>query len=141
MLNNFLGKQISCISRCCNLACLCFAHENDEINLHIQCFFRLLHNNKVILSSEDMGYCHENIDDQDFDWSTPGKSIYDIDLKNNKDFICSTPVKSAEQNETGDLLIEFENGLKLEVFIDSTREWEKYRIFDDDYCVEVPADI
>lgn len=130
LFSQIVNSKIASISRACDLVCIEF-NSNKNISLHIQCFFRFLMGNHVLICSDDMFRCDEKYDATAFEWDVPGTSAYDVLLKKYRHLIVGPEVRSITQNDIGDLSILFQNGLELQVIINTTEPEEKYRMFDD----------
>ena len=137
-LKNLLGSQITGISRVCDLASIEFTtRDGEKINLHVQTFFRFVSDDRILLSSEDMYRCDASFDVSTFEWDVPGKSLYDVTVHKVFDWIGSTIVSDIKKMKTNDLIISFQNGLQLQIFINSVFSEEKYRAFDDANSYEI----
>jgi len=131
LLSKIINKKISNISRACDLVSIQFDGDgHSDIILNIQCFFRFLKNNKIIISSEDMFKCDD--DQEDFEWDIPGKSIYDKSVNHNKEILFDLKVIDVQKNNVGDLEIKFTDNVLLQIFINTVEAEEKYRIFDNE---------
>jgi hypothetical protein len=120
--------------------------------LHIQSRFRFTCKDEIIVGTNDMYYPSSKIFTKpDFDWTKWYDGEYgERDAIGNESFdeICEQYfnneltdyiVKTIKANKFGDLKIEFENGFKLEVFVDTCGDDECWRFFDmeseDDHLV------
>ena len=135
---NIIGSKISKISRVCDLVSIQFSTCNKMIvTLNIQCFFRVLKNNKVLICSEDMYRCASAFEQESFEWDIPGKSVYDQTVKKHIKELTNLVVVDCKQNDSGDISIMFEDDNVLQIFVDTTMSEEKYRIFNDNDCFVV----
>ena len=124
------GNKIINISRACDLVCIDFGTPKGEvISLHIQCFFRLIKDGKILVSSDDIYRCPTSIDSESFAWDIPGQSIFDLNLSLYWDIITNSPVCSVHFKKIGDLEIKFEQNMMLQIIVDTSITEEKYRIF------------
>ena len=73
-----VGTHLNSIGRSCNLLWFKFCSEEIEIFLHTQCIVRIIKQNGVIVTSEDIYLPFA--ENEDFDWEVYGNSIYDIRL-------------------------------------------------------------
>ncbi len=131
LLTQIIGGKINNISRVCDLICIEISNNNKNIFIHIQSFFRILKNNKVIISGEDIYRCKKDINPDNFNWDIPGDSIFDEAVKNYYSILTNSQIIEAEKNITGDLYILLENNLFLQIIVDTSESEEKYRVFDD----------
>ena len=84
-------------------------------------FFRIIKNNKVIISSEDMYHCSDKYDCEVFNLDVPGESVFDESLSKHYDDLSSCAIIQADINEVGDLEISFENNFLLQVYISTSK--------------------
>lgn len=137
LMNILIGGRISGISRICDLVCFDFECEENEISLHIQSFFRIMQNETVIISSNDIYRCGMNCENGSFEWDIPGNSVIDDSLEKYRQKLFSSKIIQSQIENTGDLVIVFENNIILQIFIDTTVLEEKYRIFDSNNNYEI----
>ena len=128
-MKRLINGKISNISRACNLICITISRETEEIEIHIQTFFRLIRKNKILLSYEELFEPADKRKSSSFEWDVPGTSLYDKHLEKHKKDLFSKSVINVIVNEIGDLSIEFEDGYKLQVLKDSMKKTENYRVF------------
>lgn len=131
--NKLIGGNICKITRVCNLISIEIDTCKNKIYLHIQAFFRVLQNGKLVLSSEDLYRCKENEDSERFEWDVPGKAVFDNSLQSCQELLKKSKIVDVAISE-GDLQINLENDFLIQIFIDTTQKEEKYRIFDDETC-------
>ena len=81
LLTQIIGGKINNISRVCDLICIEISN-NKNTFIHIQSFFRILKNNKVIIYTEDIYRCKKYINSDNFNWDIPGDSIFDEAVMN-----------------------------------------------------------
>ena len=135
---DIIGSKILKISRVCDLASIQFLNCHEMVvTLNIQCFFRVLKNNKVLICSEDMYRCDSAYECETFEWDIPGKSVYDQAVNKHIKELTNIVVVDCKQNTSGDISIMFENDIVLQIIIDTTMSEEKYRIFNDNDCFVV----
>ena len=134
---HLIGAKISEIHRICNLISFHFKLGEKFTYLHVQSFFRILQNHKVIISSEDYYRCGKNGDEENFEWDRPGSSIFDDCVKEHLEKLRNAAVTELKESENGDLTINFENAICMQILIDTTETEEMYRIFDDINSTEV----
>ena len=126
---SILGGKISNISRVCDLVCIQIETCNEVVCIHIQSFFRFLKNGNVVISSNDIYNCSDKFNDEDFEWDVPGKSVFDESLNLYKKDLFNISILKIKRNRAGDLKIIFQHGYVLEILIDTIKNEEKYRIF------------
>ena len=131
-IKNIIDATITSINRLCDMLSIEFTtRDNSMIYLHIQSFFRVKKEEKIIISSEDMYRCYEKNKTDEFNWDIPGASVFDKSLEQYIDLLTCSKVTDIMQAKSGDLNIKLENGLSLEILIDTTVSEEKYRFFDE----------
>ena len=89
--------------------------------VHIEGFFRITHQGKIVLSKDDMFRPNSQMqkydfDENNFDWDVEGNNKFD----EQKNFFCDINliVQDIIINEIGDLKIVLSNDFCIEVFID-----------------------
>lgn len=133
LFEKMIGGSISTFHRVCDLITIqIITKENEIINLHIQTFFRIIKDKKVIVSSEDMYRSKTEIDSEGFELDTMGNSVYDESIERYLSIIQDSIIFEAYQEKNGDLIIALDNDLVFEVLINTSISEEKYRIFNDD---------
>lgn len=153
VMSNLKGERFRQIWRGGSMAGLGFGEKlkskvvykakSDELNLretvaskyavHIDGFFRITHQGKIILSKDDMFRPNsqmqkDDFDEDNFEWDVEGnnkfdeqkKFFYDVDLL----------VQDVIINEIGDLKIILSNDYCIEVFIDTNEDEECWRFFE-----------
>ena len=137
--NSLVGGTIVNVGRVCNLITVNICTEDKkEIHLHIQSFFRIITKEKIILSSEDIYRCGTKTKTDEFEWDVPGQSVFDESLTESNKIIFNSVIKKVQKEKNGDLIICTDNGICLQVIIDTTEKEEKYRLFNskEDIIVE-----
>lgn len=108
--------------------------ETAEYSLHIQCSWRIILDNKIVVASKDFYSPNSewNEENEDFDWDIPGNNRFDerikAFIKNNEQI----KVLQIDSDEVGGLNIILSGGYKLEVFPDSSEDDEQsehWRLF------------
>jgi hypothetical protein len=103
--------------------------QHDKKYIHIQCFFRIIHDGIVILASPDMYKSSAKVNDIEFDWTEPGTTLFDESLFANKNLFENFQV--VELNIVGhDVEIRLSNNSIIEIIPDSVEKHEMYRIYD-----------
>ena len=101
-LSSLKGGVISQISRTCDMVSIRVDLKNAEvIFIHIQSFFRIIKNNKVIISSEDIFQCDKCYDNCSFEWDIPGQSVFDNSIKEHQSELCDLKIIEMNQNSIG----------------------------------------
>lgn len=109
--------------------------EGIEYSLHVECFLRIRKGNEIILTSSDPYYAPN--------WAPLSTAIYKKEQKHPKGrslisssiqnvlfMTQSAYVEVIDLNELGDLLIQFNNGVKIEILVDRMAQNEEfYRFF------------
>ncbi len=101
--------------------------------VHIDGFFRITHQGKIVLSKDDMFRPNSQIQKDDFDednfeWDAEGNNKFD-EQKNSFNDI-DLLVQDIIINEIGDLKIVLSNDFCIEVFIDTNEDEECWRFFE-----------
>ena len=130
LVNRIRGGKISDISRICDLVSMKIETLDTPVYLHIQSFFRVLHNGKIVISLDDI-YKSGDLETKEFEWDVPGKSVFDESLNMHKKELQNSRILKIRKKQSGDFTIFFENGYVLEIFVDTVMKEEKYRFFDD----------
>ena len=128
-MNRLIGGKISNISRACDLICITITSGVDEIELHIQTFFRLLKKDKILLSHEELFEPADKRKCKSFEWDIPGSSLYDKHLEMFKGNLFTKSITNVNVNKTGDCILEFQDGYSLEILRVSNKKAENYRVF------------
>lgn len=150
---NLKGERLRQISRGGAMASLGFGGiskadvmqktENGKVELresvtskyavHIDGFFRITHQGRIVLSKDDMFRPNSKIqkddfDEDDFEWDSEGKNKFD----EHKNLFVETEllVQDVTINEVGDLKIVLSNDFYIEVFIDTNEDEECWRFFE-----------
>ena len=132
-VDKLIGGRITSINRICDLVSICFSLSNaNDIYMHIQSFFRVLKDNIIIITSDDM-YRRGNDckDNEEFRWDLPGQSLYDDSVNKYIGTLIGSIVANVRKEANGDLVLFCNNGLELQIFINTVEIEEKYRIFSD----------
>ena len=133
LVNRIRGGKIIDISRSCDLVCIKIETIDNPVYLHIQSFFRVLQNGKIVISVDDI-YKSRNLETEEFEWDVPGNSVFDESLNMHRKEIQNSKILKTRKKLNGDFAIFFEHGYVLEIFVDTVLQEEKYRFFDD--CFE-----
>lgn len=109
-----------------------FGHET-EISFHIFSFFRVISNNDILLTTSDCFF------DKNFERLTPEETDYERDnlykgtllhsnIKHVKSILKGARVSNAYATDVGDVIIEFDNSVIMEISIDALCNQECYRL-------------
>ncbi len=101
--------------------------ERGSMGLNIQCPWRILKRDQLILGNNDIYEPADDIFETEFDWSEIGGSVFDkkvIEIFSN---MLPLMVKSVEVSKIGDLKLEFEKEIVLEVISNSASKIELWR--------------
>lgn len=121
-----VGKSLKKIGRCANLAWFIFGAE-ESFSIHVQCPWRLISNNNVLIASNDIYVPKDLTYSEDFNWDSIGATLFD---KKAEKFNAEEKrvVKLVDINALGDILMLFDN-IKLETFVDNSSREEQWRFF------------
>jgi hypothetical protein len=106
--------------------------EVGEYSLHVQCAWRIRHEDQVIVGSRDLYYPPEETDDPpgDFDWDVQGanrrdKRIAQLFANETRQFL----VRQVEVGAAGSFTIVLDDDYALDVFPQDSLRGEHWRIF------------
>ncbi|MFE7773925.1 hypothetical protein ACFU5O_08495 [Streptomyces sp. NPDC057445] len=99
----------------------------EELGLHIQCPFRFVHDDRVLLGSRDMRYPQKGAGPDAFDTFS---TMYDAraELLNDVFRKAEPRVESVHLGKAGDLALSWGPGVRLEVFPDCSGQEEAWRV-------------
>ncbi|PSL40914.1 hypothetical protein B0H99_10346 [Planomicrobium soli] len=106
--------------------------EAPEFALHIQCAWRLSANFKIVVASQDLFVPRSDWaeDDEEFEWDIPGNNRFDERITDFLKVAAGTLfITEVQVDSLGGLKILMSNSFVLEVFPDSSEEWEFWRFF------------
>ncbi|MGO4888030.1 hypothetical protein ACJ2A9_09755 [Anaerobacillus sp. MEB173] len=98
-----------------------------EYALHIQCSWRIIMKNKIIVASRDF-YSPSSEGDgeiEDFDWDLQGNNRFDEQIKTFIRDKGRLKVEKIESDDVGGLKVFLSDGYKLEIFPDSSEDDER----------------
>lgn len=138
------GKALWDVSRAANLHSLQFGDhrmvnsplgkvkEVGEYALHIQCSWRIVRHDKIVVASRDRFYPAGDWDqvDEYFDWDHPGANRCDERMEVFVGEHCPTVTEAISVDEVGGFRLTLERGFNLEVFPDDSTEIEHWRLFE-----------
>ena len=128
------SELINC-GRCNSMDWLWFNQLGSIYAIHLQCPWRIVDQERVLLANEDMYYPNTEFsgDYDEFEWDNQGGNLFDEKvgqvLNTEKE---KWTIKSYVTSPFGDLEIEFENGKKLQIFITGSTDSEQWRFFKKD---------
>lgn len=96
-----------------------------EYALHVQCAFRIRVGGEVLVASRDR---YEIVDGGDT-WDRQGANLLDVRLEKLIAERCPARVVAVRGSDAGDLTVEFDAGLVLEIWIDDSGADEHWRFF------------
>lgn len=136
--NELIGLPLSCISRCVNMVCIFFGQDiikefpNGKIKvfseyaIHIQCGFRMMLDEKILLASMDI---YEPVYEvsENFDWDVKGNNMFDKKTESVLKIVKNSKVKEVRLNPIGDLTLVLDNNIIIEVIVISSLNEENWR--------------
>lgn len=132
-IHKLKGEYLIDSNRTMNMECLQFGEEknNPKYGLHIHSNWRIIHENKIIIGSNDLYEPPINVEySEEFNYEN--ENLRDekmIKILKNKNL----RIKEVELNELKDLTIKFENNFELQVlsFLTIESEYNEYwRVLD-----------
>ena len=139
VLEKLTGGYIINIYRICDLCGFTVSlPDNEEIDIHIQTFFRIVKNGNVIVASPDMFRPSDDCDEDSFEWDIPGNSLYDASIATNLEIIKRSKIVDVKAFKK-DFFIYLENGISLEFYSDTVELGEeKLRVFssEEEFVIE-----
>lgn len=141
-LNDILGMPLTRTGRSANLVWFGFGKIIDVVDFHgnkgkaaqyslnIQCCWRVVKDEKILVASGDMYVAGANWREEEFYWDTKGMNLCDDGLKKlisttNKSLF----VQSIQADNLGGLHICFSDNYTLEIFADYSYTEEYWRFF------------
>ena len=104
--------------------------KKEEYALHIQCPWRIIKDNKIILANYDI-YVPKNCNCvENFDWDVKGKNLFDEKIIKLKEKIINSVVRDVTYYEYGDVNIFMENDYQINVFVNGSNKEEYWRFID-----------
>lgn len=111
--------------------------EVTEYALHLQCPWRFIKDNKIILGSSDIYEPNNSAYDHDPEWNwdeferdISEQSVFCVNSMKIKEDLLPLTVKNVISHEGGDLKIEFNKNVVFEVFINGLKRIEYWRFID-----------
>jgi len=129
------------IGRACNMVWIGFGEDITTKNhknvakyaLHLQCDFRIIDSEKIILGSSDI-YEPNSITEwtENFNWDISGANLYDEIAKTISGIYKTEQiiVTKISADNYGDIKIEISNGYIIEIFLSSSSKEECWRFFE-----------
>lgn len=133
-----LNAHIQWIKRTCNLIMLDLdsTQQNNHVNIHIECLLKILKDDAVIASTNDIYYPGRNVKHKKFRWDRPNMSLFDDCIIDNQNLILFQKVVDV-MFINKELKMFLENGVIIEFIPDTVKDLEAYRIFnkEKDYLI------
>ena len=136
-MQTLVGAQWVDVGRAAAMAWFIFSRQGTQYSLHVQTAFRIRTEDTVLNANLDMfepppqiAEC-PSFDWDSFDWDMQGANCYDKWCQGFKDKALNGSVgvvRKIQVNDFGDLTIQNDNGLIIEVFINASRD-ECWRFF------------
>jgi hypothetical protein len=140
-LNVLIQQPLIDIGRASNLLWLSFGErvvtidrKGNEIQkgkyaLNVQCAWRLTQNSHIIVASKDFYLPKTGLEYDSFDWEEYGNNRFDERISSFKPMITTTnlSVSNISVDDIGGVKIDFEFGVKFELFPDDSLEEEFWR--------------
>lgn len=138
-----IGAKWIIAGRISGMAWFGFVIDNFDFALHVQSGFRIRMNNKIIIANLDMYEPTIEVQKKpDFDWDTynwevKGNNCYDIWIQEFRKSNRNGVVKNIRISNLGDLTIEIDNGMVIEVFINTSFSecWRFFERSSDDHLI------
>lgn len=133
-----MGAQWISAGRAAGMAIFGFQHKDSEYALHVQSALRIRTENKIIVANLDMFdplpemVGSQSFDWDSYDWDVRGANCYDKWIQEFENEVENGEigiVRKVLVNDLGDLIIEINNRLVIEVFVSSSRG-ECWRFFE-----------
>lgn len=123
-----VGAEIRWIKRICNLIMFDLLDKSgNELSLHIECFMKVLKDNKIIVSTNDIYIPGKLYKKRKFKFDKPGASLFDETLNAN---LKDIKRKIADvQIQNNDMQISLENDIIIKIIPDTTIEGEAYILY------------
>lgn len=124
------GAQLTFWGRTLDLVSLYFEKNDAAYCLHCQCLVRVFKNGKLIISSGDILLPENSFDGEldNWDWSESlDRTLFDEQLRNTQ--LSAPSVRSIAINACGDIHIECETGIVIEVLTTTLSNREMWRFF------------
>ncbi|MFI2506294.1 hypothetical protein [Streptomyces sp. NPDC018972] len=101
--------------------------DGEEVMVHAQCPFRIVHETKIILGSADMRYAQKGAGARAFD---EFRMIYDARATKISKILgqLRPSVDSVTVGRSGELTVSWEQAFRLEVFPDCSGRFEAWRV-------------
>lgn len=143
-LNQLVGKPLISLGRAGNLIWFFFGkyiinknkigieRKVGEYVLHVQCSWRLVNENKILVGSKDiyMPHSQHKGEGEEFDWDIEGMNRFDEQAKALNEY-CKARlfVEQIQADSLGGVKIYFKNNHVLELFPDDSSNDEFWRFF------------
>ena len=101
--------------------------EKGSYGIHVQCPWRFLHCDKLILGNMDVYIPREGVSESEFDWCKIGESVFDENVQKIRQNVLPLKVEEVLIDSIGNLKIKFENELVFEANPNSSIKTEFWR--------------
>lgn len=143
-LKNIEGGNLVSIGRAASMGWFLFDKDNDEYALHLQTSFRVTLDEKILFAGADifqpseMIAVSEKFDLETFEWDVQGNNLYDENVKLFMEkYSQNLTVNDVFMNQLGDLSIQLSERVKIDVFVNMSREecWRFFKRHSDNHLV------
>ncbi len=120
-LDLLIGRKLDNLNLACEMMMFIFG----DISVHSQCFTRILHKDRILLTTLDYQNWDEITDTNNDEWHN---------LSQHKNIIVNNKVIKAEFTPTQDVFIQLENDICIQMFLSNgaphyVEDCEQWRIF------------
>lgn len=131
-LQILVGTEVTDIRRAHGVIRIDFTDEHGKCYiLLMQTLFRLCNKEKILITDTDKYKSFEAEKDDLFEWDVFGANIFDRwVIANKNDLLKSLIVREVNITEYGDLVILFDKGITLTVYLEVTNDTECWRFFE-----------
>lgn len=150
LLGLLLHQKLQYIERTLNLVCLGFGKllerkdrhgltdEIAEYSIHVQCPFRILFNNKIVLGSDDL-FLSQSADIDNVDLNKKDSCLFDCKSKSLIQKFNNEIIIGVDMNKQNDLILYTDN-LTIQLFV-CNNQFESWRFFKfNDESIQVVID-
>lgn len=102
----------------------------EKFALHVQCAWRLTQKSRIIVASRDVYFPKTGLVNDDFNWEEHGNNRFDEIVSDFKSMLFTKKLSVTKilADNIGGFEIDFEDGLKFELFPDDSLEDEFWRL-------------
>lgn len=139
-LNNLISEEFQRFGRTLDMIELGFGELSEKTDrrgkkytvsnfvFHIQCPFRVIRDNSIVLSTEDLFLPFPDTEPEEVDWNKRNSTLFDSKVQNLTELIKAEKIIDIKLNSQNDLTIKTENTI-IDLFVHSTVS-ESWRFFD-----------